>query len=144
MFAKQQQGTGRVYSGFLIGVVSLAFLSLSALGAETQGSKKAEQQTESQKQVVEGGMQGGWRAGKIIDQIVKNAGGEELGEVDDLIISRDGKVEQIILSVGGFLGMDEKLVELPFTPLKITDRGIVYNVGKQELKDRPAFRYGGK
>jgi len=84
------------------------------------------------------------RISAILNRIVLNDKGEEVGEVDDLIIDRKGKVEQIILSVGGFLGLDEKLVVMPFKPLKITDLGIVYNVGKQGLKDRPAFRYGGK
>ena len=84
------------------------------------------------------------RISAILNRIVLNDKGEEVGEVDDLIIDRNGKVEQIILSVGGFLGMDEKLVAMPFTPLKVTDMGIVYDVGKRELKDRPAFSYGKK
>ena len=80
----------------------------------------------------------------ILNRAVLNNKGEEVGEINDLIISRNGKVEQIILSVGGFLGMDEKLVAMPFKPLKVTDMGIVYDVSKQELKDRSAFSYGKK
>jgi len=73
-----------------------------------------------------------------------NDKGEEVGEIDDLIISRSGKVEQIILSVGGFLGIDEKLVGMPFKPLKVTDMGIVYNVSREELKNLPRFSYEKK
>ena len=52
-----------------------------------------------------------------------------------------GKVEEIILSVGGGLEIEAKLVGMPFKPLKITDMGIVYNVSRQELKNRPGFSY---
>lgn len=55
-----------------------------------------------------------------------------------------GKVEEIILSVGGFLGIEAKLVGMPFKPLKITDMGIVYNVSRQELKNCPGISYEKK
>ena len=80
----------------------------------------------------------------VLNREVLNDKGEGVGEVDDLIINRSGKVEQIILSVGGFLGIDEKLVAMPFKPLKITDIGIVYNVTMQELKNLPGFSYERK
>ena len=73
-----------------------------------------------------------------------NNKGEEVGEVDDLIINRDGKVQWIILSVGGFMDIHEKLVAMPFKQLKVTDLGIVYDVSKEELKRHPAFSYGRK
>jgi sporulation protein YlmC with PRC-barrel domain len=80
----------------------------------------------------------------ILNRAVLNETGEEVGEVDDLLINREGKVEEIVLRVGGFLGIDEKLVAFPFVPLKITDMGIVYNVTKQELKNQRAFSYEKK
>jgi sporulation protein YlmC with PRC-barrel domain len=81
------------------------------------------------------------RVSAILGRSVLNEAGEQVGEIDDLIINRTGKVEQIILSVGGFLGLKEKLVEMPFKPLKVTDMGVVYNVSRKELKDRPEFSY---
>ena len=84
------------------------------------------------------------RISAILNQVVLNNKGEEAGEIDDLIINRVGKVEQIILSLGGFLGIDEKLVSIPFKPLKVTDLGIVYNVSREELKNLPGFSYEKK
>ena len=84
----------------------------------------------------------GLRAGKIIDQIVKNAGGEELGEVDDLIMSRNGKIKKAILSVGAYLEIGDRLVAVPFKSLQFSERGgIVYNVTKQQLGNHPVFSY---
>jgi sporulation protein YlmC with PRC-barrel domain len=87
-------------------------------------------------------LQEGFRASKIIDQPVKNAQGEELGEVDDLIMTRNGKIKKVILSVGGFLGIGDRLVAVPFKSLKIDERdNIVYNVTKQQLENHPVFSY---
>jgi sporulation protein YlmC with PRC-barrel domain len=141
MFTKQQTGSGRIWVGFLIGVLSLAFLSLNSFAGEVSGGKKAEPQTGKQ-QKERMYLQEGFRASKIIDQTVKNAQGEEVGEVDDLIMSRNGKVKKVILSVGGFLGIGDRLVAVPFKSLQISEKGgIVYNVTKQQLENHPVFSY---
>ena len=44
IFTKQQRGPVRICLGFLIGVVSLVFLSLNGLAAEIEKDKKAGQQ----------------------------------------------------------------------------------------------------
>ena len=59
-----------------------------------------------------------------------------------MLIGAEGKVEQIILDAGGFLGLGRKLVAVPFLPIKITDRGIVYSITKEQLLKSPAFHYG--
>jgi sporulation protein YlmC with PRC-barrel domain len=141
MFRKQQQVLGKAYWGFLIGVVSLAFLSMNGFTAEMQGGKKAEQPTGSQQQ-ERIDPQEGLRASQIIDQIVKNGQDEQLGEVDDLIMSRNGKIKKVILSVGGFLGIGDRLVAAPFRSLQIRGKGdIVYNVTKQQLEKHPVLTY---
>jgi sporulation protein YlmC with PRC-barrel domain len=141
MFTRQPRGSRRICSGFLIGVVCLAFLLLNGFAAEVQGGNKAEQQTGSLQQ-ERMYLQEGFRASKIIDQTVKNALGEKLGEVDDLIMSRNGKVKKVILSVGGFLGIGDRLVAVPFKSLQISEKGdIVYSVTKQQLENHPVFSY---
>jgi len=141
MFTKQQQGSGRIWVGFLIGVVSLALLSLNGFAAEVQGGKTSEPRTGKQQQ-EKMSIQEGFRASKIIDQTLKNAQGEELGEVDDLIMSRNGKIKKVILSVGGFLGIGDRLVAAQFKSLQINEKGdIVYNITKQQLENHPVYNY---
>ena len=141
MFTKQQRNSRRFCLGFIIGAVSLVFLSLDALSVEAQGDKKTEQQTGNpqQERIV---LQEGFRASKVIDQMVKNPQGEELGEVDDLIMSRNGKIKKVTLDVGGFLGVGTRLVAVSFRSLQISKKGdIVYNVTKQQLENHPEFNY---
>jgi hypothetical protein len=49
-----------------------------------------------------------------MDVDVYGADNERIGEIDDVILSRDGQIEAIVVGVGGFLGIGEKNVAIPF------------------------------
>ena len=84
----------------------------------------------------------GFRASKIIGSSVVNEAGDTVGKVDDVIIGEDGKSPFVVLAVGGFLGIGDKLVVLPYEQLKTMDRKIVMpGATKDALKDLPAFKY---
>ena len=84
----------------------------------------------------------GFRASKIIGETVVNDANETVGKVDDLIIVPDGKVPFLILSVGGFLGIGDKLVAVPYDSLKMQDKKLLLTgATKDTLKDLPAFKY---
>jgi len=53
----------------------------------------------------------------LLRQNVKNAASETVGDVNDVLIARDGKIVAVIVGVGGFLGLGEKDVALPFDQL---------------------------
>lgn len=50
---------------------------------------------------------------------VYGSGEEHLGEVSELVLSDDGKITQVVVDVGGFLGLGEKPVALPFDEIKL-------------------------
>jgi sporulation protein YlmC with PRC-barrel domain len=85
------------------------------------------------------------RASEFIGEDVHNGKGEEVGSVDDLILHRDDKVLYAVISVGGFLGIGDKLVAVPFDELKLgvkeVDGLIVYDTTKDKLKALPEFHY---
>jgi sporulation protein YlmC with PRC-barrel domain len=141
MTTKPQRKSRRFSLGLIIGIVSLAFLSSGALSVKAQGTQNPGQKPGALSQ-EKSYLQEGFRASKIIDQTVKNAQGEELGEVDDLIMSRNGRIKRVILEVGGFLGVGDRLVSVPFRSLQMSETGsIVYNVTKQQLENHPIFNY---
>lgn len=86
-----------------------------------------------------------FRARHILGANVKNAADETVGEVKDLIISRDNNVLQAVLSVGGFLGIGEKLVAIPYDKLQVGRMDdkvhIAYNATKAEIEGMPTFAY---
>jgi sporulation protein YlmC with PRC-barrel domain len=85
------------------------------------------------------------RASEFIGETVRNGKGEEVGEVDDLILRKGDKVLYAIISVGGFLGIGDKLVAVPFDDLKVgtkdVDGLVVYDTTKEKLKAQPKFHY---
>ncbi len=84
----------------------------------------------------------GFRASKVIGSSVVNEADDTVGKVDDIIIAESGKSPYVVLSVGGFLGIGEKLVVLPYEQLKTMDRKIVMpGATKDALKDLPSFKY---
>jgi hypothetical protein len=47
---------------------------------------------------------GQWRASKVIGVNVYNDNNEKIGDIQELIIDKSGKVDNVVLGVGGFLG----------------------------------------
>jgi hypothetical protein len=87
----------------------------------------------------------GYRASKVSGSTVVNDHNETIGKIDDLIISQDGSKPFAVLSVGGFLGMGEHLVAVPYNMLKIDgDRLVLPGATKDELKTLPEFRYAAR
>lgn len=73
---------------------------------------------------------------------VYGANKEKMGTVDTVMLGkRDGKVHHAILSIGGFLGMGDKLHSIPWSKLDYdTDlEGYKLNVTEEQLKNAPSF-----
>jgi hypothetical protein len=84
----------------------------------------------------------GYRASKIIGSNVVNDANEGIGKVDDLIVSADGKAPFAVLAVGGFLGLGNRLVVVPYASLKFAEDKIMLPGGsKDELRALPEFKY---
>ena len=78
-------------------------------------------------------------------QSVYDPSNSKIGEIMDVLLSADGKVNALIIGVGGFLGMGEKDVAVPFSAVKHTSKeGKVYltlDTTKDALKAAPGLRY---
>jgi len=61
---------------------------------------------------------GEWRASKLVGVNVYNEANEKIGDINDVILDKSGKVANVVLGVGGFLGMGEHYVAVPFDKLK--------------------------
>ena len=84
------------------------------------------------------------RAGKIEGADVYNSGNTSIGTVDDLLIGQHDKAAKAVISIGGFLGIDSKLVEVPFSKLKMNKDGhlILAGATKASLTKLPSYSYG--
>jgi len=64
---------------------------------------------------------GQWRSSKLIGVDVYNNNNEKIGDINELILDQQGKIEAIVVGVGGFLGMGEHDVALPFNQVKFSE-----------------------
>jgi sporulation protein YlmC with PRC-barrel domain len=90
---------------------------------------------------------GSMRASKIVGSSVYNDKDEKIGSIDDLVISKD-KTLNAVLSVGGFLGMGAKMVEVPFDRLQFgntnhsgDNRVVMPGMTKDALNGMPDYHY---
>lgn len=84
----------------------------------------------------------GYRASKVIGSSVVNDAGDTVGKVDEIIVGPDGKAPFVVVSVGGFLGLGDKLVALPYEQMRTDGKKIVLpGATKDSLKALPEFKY---
>jgi hypothetical protein len=82
------------------------------------------------------------RADKLVGQNVNSRQGDNLGSIDDLIISENGQVEFIVLSRGGTLGMGGELVPVPWEAANLQkdqDDQLTADITEQQLEEAPSF-----
>ncbi|MDO9415654.1 PRC-barrel domain-containing protein [Pararhizobium sp.] len=60
-------------------------------------------------------------ASTYVGQSVYNSADESVGSINDLILSKDGGIQAAVIGVGGFLGLGEKNVAVPFTNIAIQE-----------------------
>lgn len=85
----------------------------------------------------------GWSVKKnIIGKAVYNDTNDKIGEVDDLIVSRNNSVTFAVIGVGGFLGVGKHDVAVSVSDLKHeSDKLILPGATKEALKSMPEFQY---
>ena len=78
-------------------------------------------------------------------QIVYDQSNVRIGEINDAFVDKDGKVVAFIIGVGGFLGIGEKDVAVPFNSVRATQRDgkwwLTMNASKDSLKSAPGYKY---
>jgi sporulation protein YlmC with PRC-barrel domain len=79
---------------------------------------------------------------------VYDAADEKIGEVTDLIMGYDGRISTAVIAVGGFLGIGEKEVAVPFGSLHVKKKDnswyLVMHTTKDALTKAPKFAYSGE
>ena len=76
---------------------------------------------------------------------VTNGAGETIGNVNDLLFDKSGRISTVVLGVGGVLGMGEKNVAVPFNSLTFStgpngERVVIVSLTKDALKTAPEFK----
>ena len=59
-----------------------------------------------------------WRASKLVGVNIYGSDHQKIGDVNDVLLDHQGKAEAVVIGVGGFLGIGEKDVAVPFSAIQ--------------------------
>jgi hypothetical protein len=89
-----------------------------------------------------------WRASKLIGSSVSGPDNKSIGDINDVIVTGDGSIKAVVVGVGGFLGVGEKHVAIPFEALNVSRKAdsnaidkITVSFSTDELKNAPDFAF---
>jgi hypothetical protein len=80
----------------------------------------------------------------LLGQPVTNQSGEMIGDIDDVLFDRSGRMVTVVIGVGGFLGIGEKAVAVPYELLAFSRDGegkrlVSVPLSKDALQAAPTF-----
>ena len=106
----------KLAAGYLL---SLALISSAYAATTTMKSAPAES----------------WTVTNYYKQAVYDPKETKIGDIDDVLVDKSGKITGLVLGVGGFLGLGEKDVIVPFTAVKTAKKNDKWWLTLDETKD---------
>ena len=103
-------------------VIGLALLAGPALAQTT--TKTTSTTTTNSTQQQNASTMNLWQGSKLIGLNVYDQQNQKIGDIKELLLDKDGKVGQVAIGVGGFLGMGEHDVAVKWTDLKFSDQPV--------------------
>ena len=86
-----------------------------------------------------------WTITNYYKQDVYDNSQNTVGKIDDVLIDKSGKITALIVGVGGFLGIGEKDIALPFSAVKAEKKNdkwyLTVEQTKDSLKSAPGYKY---
>lgn len=122
--------------------------SPAATEQPSAGSTQSQTTSAQQPGFLKSQSQSEWRGSKLIGASIYGPDNNSIGLVNDLIIGGDGQIKAAVIGVGGFLGVGQKEVAVPFQALNVKrmpdsasiDRVLV-SYTKDQLNNAPTFAY---
>ncbi|HUN48188.1 MAG TPA: PRC-barrel domain-containing protein [Stellaceae bacterium] len=121
-----------------------AALMAAGVAAMTAGTALAQGAPQTISAVDVKTVASGFRASKVVGSTVVDDRNESIGKIDDLIVATQPAGVYAVLSVGGFLGMDSKLVAIRYDQLRADPQHngyVLAGASKESLKTLPQFEY---
>src|SRR6202165_1899868 len=111
------------------GLAASAMLATVALAQTQTPTATTDRANVSPAASSDSSFQGHWRTCKVVGLNVYNDNNENLGSINDLLTDKSGNIKAVVIGVGGFLGMGEDLVAVPFEKIKFVREPIGYRGG---------------
>ena len=102
--------------------LAIAFLATASMIGAASAQTAANQEASTASATTH--KEGEWRASKLVHVDVYNEANEKIGDINEVILDRSGRVANVILGVGGVLGLGEHYVAVAFDKLKWVDQPV--------------------
>jgi sporulation protein YlmC with PRC-barrel domain len=102
--------------------LAIAFLAIASMTGAAAAQTATNQAASTTSAATH--KEGEWRASKLAGLDVYNGANEKIGNIHDVILDRSGKVANVILGVGGVLGLGEHYVAVAFDKLQWVDQPV--------------------
>jgi sporulation protein YlmC with PRC-barrel domain len=106
---------------------SVLLASIAFAQSPTATTEKMKAGTASDTSATSSSFQGNWRASKMVGLNVYNDNNESVGSINDMLTDKTGSVKAVVIGVGGFLGVGEHLVAVPFDKVKFVSEPVAYS-----------------
>jgi hypothetical protein len=119
-----------------LAVLAAAALAMAPLAAAAQQSMDvtAYQEAEDDDMVVQ---PFNLTVDAIEDMDLKGAGGDDIGEIEEVLVDASGQPVAVVVEVGGFLGIGEREVVLGLDQVQLMDDDLVTSVDKATIEGLP-------
>jgi sporulation protein YlmC with PRC-barrel domain len=78
-------------------------------------------------------------AKSLMGKDVYGANGKKVGEINNLLVGPDNRVHAAVIEFGGFLGMGEHKVAVPWDQLNVTKDRVTANMTEDQIKSAPPW-----
>ena len=113
-------------------IAAVAMLAMASTAVAQSGDASSSTSSGQQSVLID--------SGSLVGSTVRDAQGKDLGKVSGLMIDpRDGKVQTLVVSMGGTLGMGGNSIAMPWNQVKIAqDQGrLIVTIDQQMLQQAP-------
>lgn len=80
---------------------------------------------------------------QLLGKSVYNENNDKIGDVNDVVLDQNNKATEVVVGVGGFIGMGERKVAVPFDRISKStdgDKLILAGYTKDQLKEMPEYK----
>lgn len=84
------------------------------------------------------------KGARLIGADVVNTTNDKLGDVDEVLVTTDGRVNAVVVAMGGMLGLGERKVVVPWERLRFSSQGsdlvVKTDISRETLNAMPEYR----
>ncbi|WP_441241029.1 PRC-barrel domain-containing protein [Tardiphaga sp. 768_D3_N2_1] len=106
------------------GIVGSALLATAALAQSPSATTTTTTPAAAPVAASDATFNGNWRTSKVVGLSVYNEANESLGSINDLLTDKQGNIKAVVIGVGGFLGVGERLIAVPFDKIKFVNEPV--------------------